>query len=62
MGTPLGPKCIPYTYMDPLGRVLPSGFGAWVFVLGRVCLLRFCGLYLGGCKVGTMMLGALEAV
>ena len=19
MGTPLGPKCIPYTYMDPLG-------------------------------------------
>ena len=20
MGTPLGPKCIPYTYMDPLGN------------------------------------------
>ena len=21
MGTPLGPKYIPYTYMDPLGRL-----------------------------------------
>ena len=24
MGTPLGPKYIPYTYMDPLGEVLGS--------------------------------------
>ena len=22
MGTPLGPKYIPYTYMDPLGSIL----------------------------------------
>ena len=22
MGTPLGPKYIPYTYMDPLGKFL----------------------------------------
>ena len=26
MGSPLGPKCIPYTYMDPLGEVRqPTG-------------------------------------
>ena len=25
MGTPLGPKYIPYTYMDPLGK-LPSAY------------------------------------
>ena len=31
MGTPLGPKCIPFTYMDPLGNLvkqaptLPTG-------------------------------------
>ena len=24
MGTPLGPKYIPYTYMDPLGMGLPN--------------------------------------
>ena len=24
MGTPLGPKYIPYTYMDPLGKSLPG--------------------------------------
>ena len=25
MGTPLGPKYIPYTYMDPLGRIPGAG-------------------------------------
>ena len=25
MGTPLGPKYIPYTYMDPLGYLRPEG-------------------------------------
>ena len=25
MGTPLGPKYIPYTYMDPLGMELSCG-------------------------------------
>ena len=25
MGTPLGPKYIPYTYMDPLGKVSLRG-------------------------------------
>ena len=25
MGTPLGPKYIPYTYMDPLGTSGPEG-------------------------------------
>ena len=25
MGTPLGPKYIPYTYMDPLGKVNRRG-------------------------------------
>ena len=25
MGTPLGPKYIPYTYMDPLGRRVFAG-------------------------------------
>ena len=25
MATPLGPKCIPYTYMDPLGKSLRPG-------------------------------------
>ena len=25
MGTPLGPKYIPYTYMDPLGKVVHVG-------------------------------------
>ena len=30
MGTPLGPKYIPYTYMDPLGVSTPSlGFRVW---------------------------------
>ena len=24
MGTPLGPKYIPYTYMDPLGMIGPQ--------------------------------------
>ena len=28
MGTPLGPKYIPYTYMDPLGTCLGRGFPA----------------------------------
>ena len=28
MGTPLGPKYIPYTYMDPLGIVLVEDFGS----------------------------------
>ena len=26
MGTPLGPKYIPYTYMDPLGSDCSVGF------------------------------------
>ena len=25
----LRPKYIPYTYMDPLGKVLGSGLGSW---------------------------------
>ena len=29
MGTPLGPKYIPYTYMDPLGRKAKSPQGRW---------------------------------
>ena len=28
MGTPLGPKYIPYTYMDPLGKASIHGAGA----------------------------------
>ena len=37
MGTPLGPKYIPYTYMDPLGSrearnpTANLGFVLWVF-------------------------------
>ena len=33
MGSPLGPKYIPYIYMDPLGRVMfvPSGLGGYTF-------------------------------
>ena len=45
MGTPLGPKYIPYSYMDPLGdiRVLgyyiqSSGFGVMVW---GTCTGRF---------------------
>ena len=30
MGTPLGPKYIPYTYMDPLGKA--KGFHALLIV------------------------------
>ena len=34
MGTPLGPKYIPYTYMDPLGKpevsCLPPGRRRWI--------------------------------
>ena len=32
MGTPLGPKYIPYTYMDPLGLRLSIGGGREVQV------------------------------
>ena len=28
MGTPLGAKYIPHTYMDPLGRFSSEGFGS----------------------------------
>ena len=35
MGTLLGPKYIPYTHMDPLGRVCTLGF--------RVCTLEGLG-------------------
>ena len=50
MGTPLGPKYIPYTYMDPLGiiqitRMIPkisSGTTLEVVARGRgSCLPRF---------------------
>ena len=29
MGTPLGPKYIPYTYMDPLGKAGLEGLVCW---------------------------------
>ena len=29
MGTPLGPKCIPYTYMDPLGKLQAEDEEDW---------------------------------
>ena len=36
MGTPLGPKYIPYTYIDPLGRVE----GVWGFGASGLGLFR----------------------
>ena len=35
MGTPLGPKYIPYTYIDPLGIIASVGLfvGAWCYWL-----------------------------
>ena len=40
MGTPLGPKYIPYTYMDPLGTQAPKklrgsrGLNVAIMILG----------------------------
>ena len=47
MGTPLDPKYIPYTYMEPLGRMLPHAVSdftvsSWYFI---------------GCILGLIMLG-----
>ena len=33
MGTPLGPKYIPYTYMDPLGRIKLGCHQSWGFLV-----------------------------
>ena len=44
MGTPLGPKYIPYTYMDPLGNrnaFLALFFFFRLTVLGQWCYLLF---------------------
>ena len=51
MGTPLGPKYIPYTYMDPLGMYL-GGKGRLDQAMTRtLSVVRVCGLgcVLGGC-------------
>ena len=54
MGTPLGPKYIPYTYMDPLGRgcshiqACASGISAEpssLSVRKRVCLTEASGCW-----------------
>ena len=34
MGTPLGPKYLPYTYMDPLGKVQRLGSQEILMVVG----------------------------
>ena len=34
MGTPLGPKYIPYAYMDPLGKLVCSGSGLKRLLIG----------------------------
>ena len=36
MGTPLGPKYIPYTYMDPLGKLGFRAFGVAVIWMPEV--------------------------
>ena len=52
MGTPLAPKYIPYTYMDPLGlgfRILGLGCGVQVLGFGLRAGgsgLKVCGLRL----------------
>ena len=43
MGTPLGPKYIPYTYMDPLGvkaGPVKMAKGMFTYVDVYVCILR----------------------
>ena len=50
IGSPLGPKYIPYTYMDPLGSKFLSNFGGLGFrvlglgVYGRILGFRVLGL------------------
>ena len=45
MGTPLGPKYIPYTYMDPLGDMVVFGLEfsdcrrVMVILFGFLCIL-----------------------
>ena len=40
MGTPLGPKYIPYTYMDPLGMLASFAPGFGPMVSGMVLCQR----------------------
>ena len=53
MGTPLGPKYIPYTYMDPLGKGLVKGLG---FHSGIVTYLEGQGYRRSMLKIPDLLL------